>query len=82
MGAALRLSGLNEKVLSKAFGTDVITSYTLNFTETGTWSLLRSFSCGLIDVRMALWLLDRYAQSFARELREDGEHGDSAMADK
>ena len=23
---------------------------------------------------VALWLLDRYAQSFARELREDGEH--------
>ena len=23
---------------------------------------------------VALWLLERYAQSFARELREDGEH--------
>lgn len=31
---------------------------------------------------VALWLLDRYAQSFARELREDGEHGDSATANK
>jgi len=27
---------------------------------------------------VALWLLERYAQSFARELREDGEHGDLA----
>ena len=27
---------------------------------------------------VALWLLDRYAQSFERALREDGEHDDSA----
>ena len=27
---------------------------------------------------VTLWLLERYAQSFARELREDGEHGDLA----
>jgi hypothetical protein len=27
---------------------------------------------------VALWLLERYAQSFARELREEGEHDDLA----